>query len=174
MLIALAAMFFGSMLVAGILRFSGWQPTGHRNHGQLQDPPTDLRALTPLRADGSGYAWEPAQRTWRILVAPAPGCRSECDQLSQSLDRVWRLFGHNADNVEILWMGAPPAALAQTPALQVLQPQATLRAALPGVDDPAGTPIYVVDPYGFVILRYAPGSDPAGLRADLARLLKLK
>ena len=30
------------------------------------------------------------------------------------------------------------------------------------------------DPYGFVILRYPPGFDPAGLRADVAKLLKLK
>ena len=33
--------------------------------------------------------------------------------------------------------------------------------------------MYVIDPNGFVILRYPPGFDPAGLRADLARLLKL-
>jgi hypothetical protein len=36
-----------------------------------------------------------------------------------------------------------------------------------------GLPVYVIDPNGFVILRYAPGFDPAGLRADLAKLLKL-
>ncbi|MCW0465993.1 hypothetical protein NB705_003066 [Xanthomonas sacchari] len=39
--------------------------------------------------------------------------------------------------------------------------------------DAAGVPIYVIDPNGFVVLRYAPGFDPAGLRADLAKLLKL-
>ena len=37
-----------------------------------------------------------------------------------------------------------------------------------------GVPAYVVDPYGFVILRYPPGFDPSGLRADVARLVKLK
>ncbi|MCW0416325.1 hypothetical protein NB689_002079 [Xanthomonas sacchari] len=39
--------------------------------------------------------------------------------------------------------------------------------------DAAGVPVYVIDPNGFVVLRYAPGFDPAGLRADLAKLLKL-
>jgi cytochrome oxidase Cu insertion factor (SCO1/SenC/PrrC family) len=34
--------------------------------------------------------------------------------------------------------------------------------------------VYVVDPNGFVILRYAAGSDPGDLRSDLAKLLKLK
>jgi hypothetical protein len=35
-------------------------------------------------------------------------------------------------------------------------------------------PVYVVDPNGFVILRYAPGFDAGHLRQDMARLLKLK
>jgi hypothetical protein len=30
-----------------------------------------------------------------------------------------------------------------------------------------------MDPNGFVILRYPPGSDPGGLRSDLAKLLRL-
>jgi hypothetical protein len=37
-----------------------------------------------------------------------------------------------------------------------------------------GVPVYVIDPNGFVILRYAAGSDPGDLRSDLAKLLKLK
>ncbi|MEE7567898.1 hypothetical protein HH297_16765, partial [Xanthomonas sp. Kuri4-3] len=52
MLIALVVLFFGSMLVAGVLRFSGWQPSATRNHGELLSPPGDLRALAPVRADG--------------------------------------------------------------------------------------------------------------------------
>ena len=61
-----------------------------------------------------------------------------------------------------------------SPALKVLQASPALRAKLPGVDDPAGIPVYVIDPNGFVVLRYAPGFDPGGLRTDLSRLLKLK
>jgi hypothetical protein len=87
---------------------------------------------------------------------------------------VWQLFGHRADNVEILWLGKPPAEVQGFPALRVLAPQPSLRATLPAVDDPAGTPVYVIDPNGFVIMRYAPGFELAGLRKDLATLLKLK
>lgn len=46
-------------------------------------------------------------------------------------------------------------------------------AALPHVDDGAGVPVYVIDPNGFVIQRFAPGFDPADLRSDVAKLLKL-
>ena len=34
--------------------------------------------------------------------------------------------------------------------------------------------VYVIDPNGFVILRYPAGFDPADLRSDVARLLKLR
>lgn len=173
-LVLLFAVFFGAMALAGVLRFSGWQPAGHRNVGQLLQPPVDLRAQPPRLADGTSYAWKREEKTWRILVAPAPQCGDPCVTLSQGLHKVWQLFGHNADNVEILWLGPAPEPLAGSPALRELAPSPVLRAALPGVDDPAGTPVYVVDPNGFVILRHAPGADLGGLRKDLSTLLKLK
>jgi len=173
-LLLLFAVFFGAMALAGVLRFSGWQPAGHRNNGELLRPPLDLRAQPPRLADGGSYAWQGEARTWRILVAPAQDCTASCVTLSQGLVKVWQLFGHNADNVDILWLGKAPAPLAGVPALRELAPSPAWRATLPGVDDPAGTPVYVVDPNGFVIMRHAPGSDLGGLRKDLATLLKLK
>ncbi|MGL6721266.1 hypothetical protein KRM17_09075 [Xanthomonas hortorum pv. gardneri] len=173
MLIALAVLFFGSMLLAGVLRFSGWQPASMRNHGELLKPPADLRALVPLRADGQPYAWTPAERVWRIALAPPASCTQQCVTLAAELDKVWQLLGHRADKVEVLWVGTPPAGLPPMPALRVLRDDARLRQALPRATDAAGVPVYVIDPNGFVILRYAPGFDPAGLRADLVKLLNL-
>ncbi|HYG08220.1 MAG TPA: hypothetical protein VD865_17660 [Stenotrophomonas sp.] len=172
-LIALFVLFFGSMLMAGVLRFSGWQPAGQRNHGELLSPPVDLRAMAPLQADGARYVWRPGERIWRVVLAPPAQCAPACLALARDLDKVWQLFGHDADKVEILWIGTPPAGLPSMPALRVLQADPALRNALPGVDDARGTPVYVIDPNGFVILRYAPGFDAGGLRQDLAKLLKL-
>ncbi|MGS0540779.1 hypothetical protein ACQEPV_020705 [Xanthomonas oryzae pv. oryzicola] len=173
MLIALAALFFGSMLLAGVLRFSGWQPASMRNNGALLQPPADLRALAPVRANGQPYAWAPSERIWRIAVAPPAGCTQQCMTLAAELDKVWQLLGHRADKVDVLWIGAPPAGLPPMPELRVLRDDARLRQALPRSADAAGVPVYVIDPNGFVILRYAPGFDPAGLRSDLVKLLKL-
>jgi cytochrome oxidase Cu insertion factor (SCO1/SenC/PrrC family) len=174
MLIALFVLFFGSAFGAGILRFTGWMPAGLKNHGQLLQPPVDLRA-TPLQlADGRAYEWNPGARIWRILAAPPATCAADCDALLVELDKVWQLFGHNADQVEILWLGALPADAPALSELRVLRDDADLRARLPDAADPAGVPVYVIDPNGFVILRYPPHADPAGLRADVAKLLKLK
>jgi len=175
MLIALFVLFFGTAFGAGVLRFSGWMPAGLKNHGTLLNPPPDLRGHAPLLADGSRYAWEPQARLWRILaLAPAAGCDAGCDQVLAQLDKVWRLFGHNADHVQVLWLGPAPAAASTLPELRLLQDDPALRARLPGSEAGAGIPLYVIDPNGFVVLHYPPGADPAGLRADVARLLKLK
>ena len=67
-----------------------------------------------------------------------------------------------------------PAGVHRPASVRLLAPDAAARGRLPQVDAAAGVPVYVVDPNGFVILRYAPGADLSGLRADLARLLKLQ
>jgi hypothetical protein len=178
LLLLIAAIFLGSFAVAGLLRFSGWRPAGMKNHGELLQPPGDLRGIVPRLADGGDYAWDPAARLWRIVLAPPQDCGAPCVALARDLDTVWRLFGRNADHVHIVWLGSPPAAATRNTAWRVVAPDPALRAALPRVDgapgEQPGVPVYVVDPNGFVILRYAPGFDPGHLRQDMARLLKLK
>ncbi len=173
-LMLVAVMFFGAFLLAGALRFSGWRPSGMKNHGELLDPPGDLRQVRATLVDGSAYAWNPVERTWRVVIAPPAGCTTACERLATDLDKVWRLFGREADRVHILWLGAPPASATRDRAMRVLHDDPALRRGLPRVDDPAGIPVYVIDPNGFVILRYAPGFDPGDLRTDMSRLLKLK
>lgn len=174
LLLLIFGLFFGGLLLAGALRFSGWQPSGMKNLGELLQPPADLRAITPILADGSTYAWTPVSRHWRIALAPPAGCQAECITLARELDVVWQLFGKDADRVDILWIGnPPPRGATQNSALRLVRDDPALRAGLPRVNDPAGVPVYVIDPNGFVILRYAPGFDAGGLRTDMARLLKL-
>jgi hypothetical protein len=183
-LYAIVLLFFGSMLVAGALRFSGWHPAGTKVHGELLQPPVDLRERTPVLPNGVPYAWNPPTRMWRIVVAPPLECGAACSKAARDIDVVWRLMGSNADHVEVLWLCADlecavPAPLRDDRALRRLRADAALRALLPGADAGggapagAGLPLYVIDPNGFLILRYAPGADPGGLRADLAKLLKL-
>ena len=166
-----------AMLLAGLLRFSGWQPPATKAHGELLHPPGDLRAVTAQLADGGVYRWQQPQRTWRIALAPPPGCTDACTHLGAQLLTVWQLLGADSDRVHVLWIGTPPASVPRGGALRVLAPSDALRAGLPRLQpapgEANGVPVYVIDPNGFVILRYAPGFDPSGLRQDLSKLLKL-
>lgn len=184
MLIGIFALFFGSLVFAGLLRFSGWRPAGMKNKGELLQPPADLRAITPKLQDGSDYQWNPINRTWRIALAPPADCGKECTQAARDVHTVWELLGREAIRVDVLWLCAstPCALPAGAPAqanLRLLRADAALRTRFPRVDEVSwsggrGVPVYVIDPNGFVILRYAAGADPGDLRSDLAKLLKLK
>ena len=189
MLLGLFAIFFGTLAVAGLLRFSGWRPQGMKNRGELLQPPADARAATPRTLDGKPYAWNPVARTWRIGIAPPADCGAECLKAAKDLFTVWEVLGNDASRLDILWLCpqtpcALPAGAPALPNLRLLQPDAALRGRLPHVDQvevakagqakARGVPLYVIDPNGWVILRYAAGSDPGDLRYDLSKLLKLK
>lgn len=184
MLLAIFVIFLGSFAVAGLLRFSGWRPAGLKNKGELLQPPADLRASTPRQLDGSEYAWNPAARTWRIALAPPADCGSECGKALGDVGKVRQLLGREAVRVDVLWLCPDerctlPAGAPRPTHLRVVRADPVLRASLPRADEVRyaggrGVPVYVIDPNGFVVLRYAAGSDPADLRTDLARLLKLK
>jgi hypothetical protein len=94
-------------------------------------------------------------------------------KLASDLDVVWQLFGNKADHVEILWIGSVPAGVPDTVSRRAIRPSPELLAVLPRLADPAGIPVYVIHPNGFVILRYAPGTDPGFIRTDVSKLLKL-
>jgi hypothetical protein len=180
MLVAIFGLFFGGMLIAGLLRFSGWRPEGMKNKGEMLQPYADLRDYSPTLSSGDPYHWNASPRTWRIVVAPTR-CKSErreqCGKLLHQVDTVWQLMGKDADRVHVLWVGEPPAGVSMPTEVHVVRGDAVLPARLPQgkgtTRSPGGDAAWLVDPNGFVVLRYAPGFDPGDLRSDVARLLKV-
>lgn len=176
MLVALFVLFFGGMLVAGLLRFSGWRPEGSKNKGEMLQPYGDLREYVPTLANGAAYRWKDEPRIWRIVVAPR-GCAAaraaECTRLLADLDKVWRLMTKDADRVHVLWAGALPPGIVVPEEVRPVRVDDGLRAGLARWNETGGDAAWLVDPNGFVVLRYAPGFDPGDLRTDLARLLKI-
>ena len=181
MLVALFVLFFGGMLVAGLLRFSGWRPEGTRNKGELLQPYGDLRAYAPTLANGGAYGWKDEPRIWRVVAMPRD-CDTtrvlECTRLLADFDKVWRLMTKDADRVHVLWAGAVPPGAKVPDEVRLVRADDGLRAGLARWDitpdeSRRGDAAWLVDPNGFVVLRYAPGFDPGDLRSDLARLLKI-
>jgi len=170
-LLLIAVLFLGSFFVAAALRFSGWEPQGRRNYGELLQPPVNLATHPLLRADGSAFAWQPEGDRWRFLVAPPADCAQACVRTLDALHRIWLGQGRKADRIEVLWFGALPAG----PRFRALVPMRAddrLAAALPEAARADALPIYLVDPSGYLVLHYRPGFDPAGVRKDLGKLVK--
>lgn len=178
-LVGLFALFFVPIALALLLNAAGLRPAPDRAKGELLQPPVDLRDATLSRTDGAPYAWNPAQRTWRIVALAPPACGAGCADVGRQLDVVWELFGKDADRADVLWMCpgtacTPPPSTARIATLRTLRDAPALRALAPAGTPAGGVPVLVVDPYGFVVLRYPAGFDPAHLRTDMARLLKVR
>ena len=171
-LLLIVAMFMAPFAAALVLYYSGWQPTHTKNYGELLKPPRDLRGLDLRRTDGSAFVWNHEDHTWRVLVAPPIDCGDHCARLADTLRRIWIGLGKDSDRVQVLWIGAAPPQSENFRALLPLRATLALQARLPDQASISAVPVYIVDPSGYLILRYASGFDPGGLRKDLAQLLK--
>jgi len=171
-LLLIAALFLGSFFVAATLRFVGWQPSGHRNYGELLQPPVNLATHPLLRADGSTYDWQPNANHWRLLVAPSAECTPACAARTlDTLNRLWVGQGQKAARLEVLWFGSLPEG-PRFRALVPMRADAQLAAQLPEAARGDAVPLYLVDPTGYLVLHYHPGFEPSGVRKDLGKLIK--
>lgn len=172
-LLGVVVMFLLPFFAAVVMRFSGWEPDRTRNFGELLDPPLQLQQIPLSRADGSAYVYEPVERRWQVLVFAPTDCGQPCLVLADAIYRVWLGEGRKAAKVRVLWFGQVPMGIAEYSGFIPMRQSAELLAAMPGFPpSEAGLPVYLVDPSGFLVMRYAPGFDPSGLRRDLGRLIK--
>ena len=107
-----------------------------------------------------------------LLRAPAR-CDTACVAAVDGLQRIWIGLGRKAARVEMLYVGTPDAnaraALAAFPQMRVVTLAPDL---LPVAADGIAPSAWAVDPNGWLVLRYDPGFEPTGLRADLKRLIR--
>jgi hypothetical protein len=168
-LLLIAALFAAPFVVALWMYYADWQPSRTKNLGALIHPVRDLRSVQFTRADGSRFEWHHEDHIWSVLVAPPADCGPACDQLAEKLRRIWVGMGNKADGVQVLWVGTAPKQTFRT--LMPLNADASFAEQLPDTARADAIPVYVVDPTGYVILRYAPGFNPRDLRSDLTQLL---
>lgn len=143
-----------------VLYLSGWRPEGTVNKGVLITPPATL---------ASPGEW---QGKWSVLLIHDGPCGAPCADKLDELRRVRLSLGQQMGRTRLVWMGdaiTDEAAdlKAAMPDLATLdrRPHSNLEKLAPGS-------VVLVDPNGLAMMRYPPGADPKGLRADLERLLK--
>lgn len=175
---------FALPLALAIGLFGQWRPGASAEHGELLSP---VRALPPLVADAAdGTPFAPAflHGRWTLVhVAPAGDCPALCRDALWRLRQVRLATGRDIDRVQrlVLFAAVPDAATRawlerEHPGLTIAVADAANRSGFTdGWSEPgrAGGWIYLVDPHGNLVLRYAADGDAGGVLKDLTRLLKL-
>jgi cytochrome oxidase Cu insertion factor (SCO1/SenC/PrrC family) len=183
-ILLLGVIFLAPVLGATLLFFSGWRPTGQTNHGELIEPARAWPAVAMHDADGKPVAADPWAGHWNLLFVAGDDCDAACESALDVMHRLHLAQGKEADRVArvLVLLRAPRANLA---AVLARFPGTVAWIAAPGTSPAwdayfsagaagaADGSIRFVDPRGYYMMRFAAGSDPNGIRRDLARLLKL-
>ena len=176
----LVGLFFAlPIMVAMALALTQWRPMATSNHGTLLDPVQDFRNEVALDATGGALRWNNAQGNWHIVVRAPTECGDPCVRMVDSLQRVWIGLGSDAAHASVIWAGTPDVAtanaLARFPRAHVVSLETTLLPApVPpqAGDTLAPLGVWLVDPNGYLVMRYDAGFDPIGLRTDLRKLIR--
>nr|MBP7370505.1 hypothetical protein [Arenimonas sp.] len=132
----------------------------------------DLSAEQFTRLDGSPYLWQPELNRWRIVFVSDKPCQKDCQAMLDTLHRVWLSQGRHTEDIDLLWFADVPANTYDFKGFVAMQPQPILNRVLPDLQSSTGYPVYLIDPGGFVMMKYKAGFDPSELRKDVAKLVK--
>ncbi len=171
-LILVGLCFAAPMLVSLILIRAGWMPSGRKNYGDLLSTPLPL--VNAQLQNGTTFAWKTPEWYWTLLVRVPSQCPASCLEQLELVANVRDALARNATKLRIAVADPLPegARLAAEPGVyQLAQPLAdSVNNALPRPTGDAR--LALVDPNGYVILRYPQHADLAQVRKDLTKLVK--
>ncbi|MGD9584163.1 MAG: hypothetical protein AB7V26_10935 [Lysobacterales bacterium] len=173
LLIVLVLAFAAPMLIASLLQRGGWMPSGRKNYGELLSPPLPMPAAR--LHDGGEFAWKTPQWYWTLLVRVPSDCAADCRQSLLGLPKLRQSLDRHATQLRIAIVDEPGrigTASLQGQGIYAVRIDASERID-PLLPDPLGSiQLALVDPNGFMVLRFPPSADFERVRRDLKRLIR--
>jgi len=153
-----------------------WLPAQHTNYGTLIEP--RLVPNTALRQeDGAAFSFEQLRGRWVFVVIDGAACDPGCQEKLWQIRQVRQAQGKELARIERVWLiddQAPinPEVLATFTGTWVARvPQGAVTATFPA-ERSSRDHVYLVDPRGYVMMRYPQSAEPKRIIKDLSRLLK--
>ena len=183
MLLLLAAVFFLPFAVGTGLFWSGWRPEKFANHGELLQPPRILPDGGLHHPDGNPLPTSELHGKWLLVMSNSEPCRVVCQQDLQQMLQVHMALNKEQSRVQRVFISSDVSARDSASSLAEAQSRfpdlvvglwdsGAAKKTWQGILESSGRELYVVDPLGNVILRYAAPPDMRGVLKDLERLLK--
>lgn len=185
-ILLVAGIFLAPAVTATILKLSGWRPAQTGNYGELILPPRPLTALQFTALDGSRVAIGDYRRKWLMVTFGSGRCDEFCEKNIYKMRQVHIATGKHHKRVKRLLVLTSKASSKLPKRLQAYPDLAVVTGPAKSVRDLAnqlqtndGTAldslnrIYLIDPLGNFMMTYDRNADPAGIRKDLGRLLRV-
>ncbi len=163
-------------VIASYIAYYVVPPGGHTNYGELMNtqplPDAHLRL-----ADGAAFQMSRLRGKWILLMADSAQCGEPCRRKLFTLRQLRLTQGKDMERIERAWLisDADPLSAGVMEDYRgtwfIRATASELLKRLPADRSPAEH-IYVVDPLGNVVLRYARDAEPGRMIKDITRLLK--
>jgi len=176
-LLAIMAVFAVPIIAAGVLTFTGWQPSGE-GYGRPIQPQRNFvdEHVQVSLADGREYAWrDPAEPRMTLVALAGPGCAARCFEALTGMAKAWVMLNRNQKRLRLLYVGAPPADPARLGAVKGYwmlgrDSDGKLAAFTPTAPDSVSA--LLVESNGTALAYYPAGFDGTGLLRDLHKVIK--
>ena len=172
--------FFLPVLAAWLLNVfaPGWRPFGTVNYGTLVQPVRAVSAASLRQLDGAEIDPAYLSGRWTLVHVLDGACGRTCVEVLTRSRQVQQALGDDLQRLQLLVVLARPPNAPPTdipPGVTQAVAGADWLASFLFADAPAGQGprIFLVDPQGYLMMRYPRDLDRRGLLADLERLLKL-
>ena len=154
----------------------GWRPFGTVNHGILVQPVRELNAAGLHHFDGRPLDADFLAGRWTLVHVARGDCTRGCQQALQRSSQVRQALGDDRNRVQLLLVlpRSPGVNSPQLPAgVQLAAASDDWLARFSFAEPPPDTGVYLVDPQGYLMMRYPADVDRRGMLSDLQRLLKI-
>ena len=174
-LLLIMLVFAAPIIVALVLTFAGWQPSGKAN-GQPVSPQRNFAAeqLPISLSNGDTWAWRAKEPQLTLVALAGPGCAKQCLDVLTKMAAARITLNRNAPRLRLLYVGRPPAdavASGMTGYWKLGQdPMAVLAPFTPATPDSVAA--LLVESDGTALSFYPVGFDATGLRKDLQKVIR--
>jgi hypothetical protein len=168
-LLLLALVFFGPLVVAIAMYYTGGARGASVNYGAVLDPPVTLDAKLHFDTDTRGR--------WTLLLLPEGDCGEACANTLIDMRQIRLATGREIERIErmiVLEAPLPQDTLDLHPGLRVMvSGDALTDSLISAMERLKRDQLYIMDPIGNVILAYPLQPERKPFLKDLRKLLKL-
>src|SRR5882724_9198043 len=163
--------------VGSLLLYYFWKPQSFTNYGELIAVVPLAGVTIPVR-DGRPFRIDDLRGNWVFLTADAGNCDDYCQSKLYVIRQIRLTQGKDRERIERVWLipdgvRPPPGIEAEYQGTRtILSATDDFLARLPATDSPRDH-IYVIDPFGNLMMRFPRDVDPQRMKKDVNRLMKI-
>jgi hypothetical protein len=156
-------------------------PKGRTNYGTLVEPQRPVPAIPATGLDGTAFDLRALKDKWVLVMADAAACDEYCQSKLFHMRQQRTMTGKERDEIERVWLITDREPVSNllireydgTYFARVDERDIRLLLALPDTEGAnLRDHIWLIDPYGNLMLRWPRNPDPKGTKNDIARLLR--